>query len=1215
MTASTRVETKLDTLTEEESATVAAYLHHGGRENFRNLMNYSRRHLDGKILFGETPAPPKELPRYSFFHTDPEKGFQTYREFIDYYRKTGIYRPENPTVCIFAGNNAAILSDLIGALEKRGFNAVAVAGMGSVETLEEITPDLVIYLPHGRFAGQDAARATAWLKERNVPLLCPIKVSEHYDRFLTDQRGMTDGMLSQSVIMPEFDGGAVPYVISALYRNQRDLLEFRTIPDRLERFADLAAKTIRLRKLSNADKKIAIVFYKGPGQSAMAAAELEVGDSILNTLRTLQKAGYTTGALPETPEELNKQIQENAAIFGAYAEGAFEKFAKTAKLELISYEQYSRWARKGFPAELLTAVEKEFGVGFGKHFTVVKDDRVYLGLSMLRFGNVVLIPQGLPGFGEDTNRIIHGVKKVPPHSYIATYLWIRYGFEADAMMHFGTHGSLEFTPWKQVALSSYDWPDALAGEMPHYYLYVINNVGEALIAKRRSYATTLSHLTAPLMSAGLYVQYADLHKKLQDYKAADNAMLKAEYAASLIADAKKEKLHEEIKFSDEFMKGNLTDADVELLHNHIHDIESAKVGRGLYVIGRPYSPEEIEETARLMVVDSIAGKWFAEDVEKGIVRAEQRESTIFFEQYLPRAHQLVAAVLRGEQEAPDSEAIATALRARIDLAASTPAELKAILNALNGGFTPPSPGGDPVANPLAVPTGRNLYGIDPERMPTRESYAVGRKLAEALIAEKIKTSGEYPKKVAFSLWGGEFVRTQGTNIGEIFFLLGVEPVWDSRGRVQDVRLIPNEKLKRPRIDVVVQTSGQFRGAATSRIRLIDKAIRLAAEAPKCEFVNYVEEGSNAAVKSLIAGGMAPEQARGLANARIFGGLNGGFGPAIMGLAEAGDQWENRAEVAETYINNMNALYTEEHWGQSFQGAFKAALQNTDTVVQSRSSNVWGPLSLDHVYEFMGGINLAASHVTGKDPEAYFNDLRTPGRARVQEAGQAAMVEARSTVLNPKYIKEMMEEGPGGAGVFAEVMRNSFGWETMKPDMLKDHLWEEYKAVLVDDRHNLEMKQYFEQKNPYALQEITGVMLETIRKEIWNADATTVKQLADLHVELVGKHGAGCSGFICGNGKLHDFIAQNAAPGDSRTKYEQAISGALNRSSASQQELEKVEGMTLKKQEPPEPEKLTKLLENKVAISLISGIILISMGAVLWGNYRRRKGEHRSGLDD
>ena len=563
----------------------------------------------------------------------------------------------------------------------------------------------------------------------------------------------------------------------------------------------------------------------------------------------------------------------------------------------------------------------------------------------------------------------------------------------------------------------------------------------------------------------------------------------------------------------------------------------------------------------------------------------------------------------GAPEKPKFDPVQSALHVRGELIASTQYELDSIVNAFSGGYLAPSPGGDPVGNPDTVPTGRNLYGIDPERTPTKESYAVGKKLGEALIAAKLKSTGKYPEKVAFTLWGGEFIRSRGTNIGEIFFLLGVEPIWDSRGRVQDVRLIPDEELRRPRIDVLVQTSGQFRGAAASRMRLIDKAVRLASSAPKGQYDNFVQKGSETVVRELIAGGMSPEQAKSLADARVFGGVNGNFGTGVTGMVQSGDKWEDSKVIADLYLNNMGALYTEDHWGESIPGVFKAAMQNTDTVVQPRSSNSWGPLSLDHVYEFMGGMNLAVRNVTGKEPDTYFNDLRTPGRARIQEAGEAAMVEARSTVLNPKYLKEMMKEGPGGAGTFAEVLRNSYGWKVMKPDMLKDHLFDEYKAVFVDDKYNLDMKKYFESKNPYALQEITAVMMETARKGLWKTDAATLRQLAELHAELVKNHGAACSGFVCNNAKLKEFIDSRLSDAQAKQSYNDEIRKVRTPAPSSSQDSrsEEVEGMKLKEQVIQQEKTESKLTRRNAVILLISLVVLIT-AAFLIGKYRRKSEE-------
>jgi cobaltochelatase CobN len=721
------------------------------------------------------------------------------------------------------------------------------------------------------------------------------------------------------------------------------------------------------------------------------------------------------------------------------------------------------------PADLYAEVEQHYGPAPGPYMSVEKNGIKNIVLSGLRFGNIVLMPQSLPAYGDDANKLIHGAKQAPPHPYIATYLWAKYGFKTDAIIHFGTHGSFEFTPWKQVALSNYDWPDVLIGDMPHFYIYTINNIREAIIAKRRSYATLISHLTPPFMSGGLYDELSAIHEKIHAcINAGDNKLLRKQYQESIIVLVKKKQIDRELKIS------NLKKLDKDTLlriHNYIHELESSKVNRGLYVLGRKYSNAEAMETARLMAVDAIAVSFADIDIIKGKITPAQKADAHYFDRYylepanrvidrlfkgekidkiispddllhlkksmrkqkgnsspnlmammigikadaaenkrkgsktsaseknkkdleqlllknckhperieflrsfkdektfdrvssltsprnlskarriaqlIPKMRKTVdmasvpemlalikiiqnpqlkaylftlledknikekitaeqqaqvrkkiktvlsrecvkatclaldpeldkklanksiydmavlkkkifelkelrkrlffikemrkytdeiaktnpslAKVLKTSQKSLDTAAIKcgqaikkasqrysdylfalkTAYEAlnnvadyRNALLGSTEAEQKNLINALNGGYIAPSAGADPIRNPNSIPTGRNLFSIDVESTPTREAWKTAVQLSDTLIKSKLKAKGKYPEKVAFTLWGGEFIRSHGTNIAEILYMLGVEPVWSSRGRVKDVRLIPIEKLKRPRIDVLV----------------------------------------------------------------------------------------------------------------------------------------------------------------------------------------------------------------------------------------------------------------------------------------------------------------------------------------------------------------------------------------------------------------------------
>ncbi len=1474
--SSTSRKTNISSITGKQLKYVQGYLDNRSKINFKNLLNYTRREIDGKKLFSEPVQEPVMLPYDGFFHIGENAIFETLEKYRKFRTENKLDYPGAPKICFLsstAGPSAEHISALVKAFEKQRINIYPIFGFRKrLNFIKKVKPDAVVLMPHGRFSTAKENEVVNYLKKRNIPLICPINIYKPYSEWLKDQRGMAGGIMSQSITMPEIDGGIMPFVLSAQFKNQNGLYVFRALPQRIKRFVSTVNKYLKLKRKANKDKKIVIIYYKGPGKNALAAAGMEVVPSLFNTLKKLEKAGYNTGKLPPGATELEKQIQANASIFNPYAKGSIDKFIKNSSRLMIPASDYLSWCKDAMPDDLYANVEKRYGKAPGPYMSL--DDNIVL--PRLRYGNIVLMPQSLPAYGNDTNKLIHGVKQAPPHPYIATYLWAKYAYKTDAVIHFGTHGSFEFTPWKQVALSNYDWPDVLIGDMPHFYIYTINNIGEAIIAKRRSYAALISHLTPPFMSGGLYDELSKIHDKIHAcINAGDNKLLRRQYEASIISLVKKKQIDRELKIT------NLKTLDKETLlqiHNYIHELESAKVNRGLYVLGRKYSNAEAMETARLMAIDAIAVSFADIDIIKGkITPAQKADAHYFNSHYLEPANQIIGRLFKGEkvdniisredlsrlknamrkqnkessanlmammvgmkadisenkranskisasekdrkalkqlllkncqyperiaflrsfkddkifervssltnprnlskakriaqlipkmqktvamasvpemlaiikiiqnpqlkaylftllenedikekiiaeQRAQFQQKIKTVLSRKyvksmylaldpelnkklatedirdigllekkiielkslqkrllfikemqkhfneikkssnkdalnaakilrtsqksLDVAAakcglaikkasqrrsdylfalktayealnnvayyrkallnSTEMEQQSLINALNGGYIAPSAGADPIRNPNSIPTGKNLFSIDAESTPTKEAWKTAVQLGDALIKSKLKTQGKYPEKVAFTLWGGEFIRSHGTNIAEILYMLGVEPVWSSRGRVKDVRLIPIEKLKRPRIDVLVQTSGQFRGAATSRLYLIDKAVRLAAAADDGnKYENKVRKGSIASEKLMIAKGYSPLEARKLSTARIFGGINGNFGSNIMGLVESGDKWEKDDEIAGQYIKNMGAIYTRDNWCDYKNGVFEAAMQNTDTIIQPRSSNTWGPLSLDHVYEFMGGMNLAVKKVTGNNPDTFFNDLRNPNSARVQSAKEAAMVEARTTILNPKYIKEMMQEGAGAAESFAEAARNSYGWEVMRPEMLEDYYWEDVKTTLINDKHKLGTKKFFEKKNPYALQEITAVMLETIRKGYWKASTRTRKELAKLHAELVKKYDAGCSGFVCDNKKLQKMIGKLLDKPELKKAYQQKITEA-RAAPMTKSQKKTVKGMELKKVQPENKNVKELLRENATALTGIAAIILLLIISVTIGGRKRKQ---------
>ncbi len=1227
-------------------AKLAAYLGGGGRRNYRNMLNYIRQEIDGKI--GHTPEVEEPVERASdiLYHAgvqspDEEAEFLTVADYEKFLRDNGLYKEGARRIAVTG--QMADATGLIAALEKAGYNVYPVSSLRKVmDFLEEIHPDAVINMAHGRMGD----RMVEFLKEKNILLFSPLTVNSLVEEWEADPMGMSGGFLSQSVVTPEIDGALRTYALFAQYKDKEGLRHSFAVPERLETFVKNVDNYLNLREKPNSEKRVAIYYYKGPGQNAMTAGGMEVAPSLYNLLRRMKAEGYRVEGLPADYKGLEKMIMAQGAVFGTYAEGAFDEFMRSGHPELITKEQYEAWVKASLRPEKYAEVVAANGEFPGSYMTT-PDGR--LGVARLQFGNVVLMPQNAAGAGDNSFQMVHGTDMAPPHTYIASYLWMQHGFKADALIHFGTHGSLEFTPKKQVALCSNDWPDRLVGAVPHFYVYSIGNVGEGMIAKRRSYAGLQSYLTPPFLESSVRGIYRDLMEKVKVYNArlgADGGVDAAALEkASLAVKAATVKLgiHRELGL-DSVLTVPYTEEDVLRVENFAEELAAEKITGQLYTMGVPYEPARIVSSVYSMSTEPIAYSLLALDKQRG--KADERllkHKSLFARRYLNPARELVGQQLKrsapvtdeqicriagitaaelakarevvagrnapkgmmammmnrgasGKKKEYTKEEINFALAVsevertvrnirnyRRQLQESPESELSSMMNALNGGYTAPSLGGDPIVNPNTLPTGRNMFAVNAEETPTEAAWEKGMQLAKSTIdMYRERHDGEYPKKVSYTLWSGEFIETGGATIAQVLYMLGVEPVRDAFGRVSDLKLIPSEVLGRPRIDVVVQTSGQLRDLAASRLFLINRAVEMAAAAGSEHYENQVAAGVVEAERALTEKGVSPKEAREMASFRVFGGANGGYGTGIQGMVEAGDRWEDESEIAAAYLNNMGAYYgSEKNWEAFRKYVFEAALTRTDVVVQPRQSNTWGALSLDHVYEFMGGMNLAVRNVTGKDPDAYFSDYRNRNNNRMQELKESIGVESRTTILNPAYIREKMKGEASSAGTFAETVRNTYGWNVMKPNVVDKELWNDIYDVYVKDKFNLGVQKYFEQQNPAALEEMTAVMLETVRKGLWKASERQVADLARLHTDLVNKYRPSCSGFVCDNVKLRDFISSKSEPSVA-AQYKESI--AEIREAA----VRKDKGMVMKKEElrPQADGQKTRVAAPWIAVAVV-----------------------------
>ena len=1217
--AATNPENDICSLDSLAKAGIQSYLGNGNKRNYRNMARYIRQRIDGKRLFVVPADSAVESASDVLYHLDEELAFKTVAEYEKYLKEHGFYREGGAKVAVVGGlndpfsGNRAHTDSLIVSLERAGMNVYPVFSYRKrLAFLKEIAPDAVIYFAHGRMAMGQADAAVEWLRERNIPLFSPLSVLQTRVEWEQDPMGMFGGFMSQSIVVPELDGAVCPYVVNDQEPDGEGVYLFRAIPERLRDFTQIVGNFVRLKRTPNAGKKVAIYYFKGAGQASLTAQGLETVPSLYNLLRRLKAEGYKVERLPATEKEFEKLLMTQGAVLSTYAEGAFDDFMKNGRPAWVPAAEYESWVERAMPEELYADVVKIYGEAPGSYMSAVRDGVPSLAVARIELGNVVLLPQPMAAVGDDTFAIVHGAKTAPPHTYIASYLWSRYAFGADAMIHFGTHGSLEFTPQKQVALSGYDWPDRLVGTVPHFYFYTIGNVGESMMAKRRAYATTVSYLTPPFTGSKTRGQYKELENKIENYyKAGEDGREQASLAVKRLA--VEMGLHRDLRL-DSVLTRPYAEADIARIENFAEEIANEKITGQLYTAGVPYAPEKIRSSVMAMSVDPIAYSLAALDRERGRVTDAQLKSKAFFTQrYLDPARQLVGRVLGGTAadealvcrvagitpeklaearavltppargmmgrgsgkpvsytagQKREAQAVAEVERTVMNivnykkaLEESPEQEMRSMLNALAGGYVAPTSGGDAVANPQAVPTGRNLYAVNAEATPSEQAWNKGRELAQKTLEQYKEAHGDYPRKVSYTFWSSEFIESEGATIAQVLYMLGVEPVRDAYGRVSDLRLIPSEELGRPRVDVVVQTSGQFRDLAASRLALISRAVEMAAASAGDVNGNRVSESAVETERLLVGQGVSPKEARELSTQRVFGGVNGMYGTGIQGLITSGDKWQDEKEIADTYINNMGAVYgSDKEWGAMKAGLLRAVLHNTDAVVQPRQSNTWGALSLDHVYEFMGGMNLAVRSVTGKDPDAYFADYRNRNNVKMQELKEAIGVESRATIFNPEYIREVMKGGASSASQITEVVTNTYGWNVTKPDVIDDAMWDRIYDVYVGDSYKLGTEAFFRRQNPAALQEITAVMLETARKGMWHASEQQIGTLASLHTELVREFGSSGSGFSGGNAKLQEYIAGRVEP-EKAAAYQRQLDAMKTAQPASD-----ARGMVLKKDE-------------------------------------------------
>ncbi len=1081
-----------------EDLALGAYAEAGGVDNLANMIRFALKRDYGLPL---EATPPRDLPQVALWDHHSGKLFERFEDYAETYLAQFSGVADKPWVGLVLNRGQAIggsdesVRAIAIALEKRGFNVLAVYGFPSQAPVERFFLDasgrsrVAAVVAVGMKLGNVPDKIVPVLERIDAPLVNAITLHKATrQEWENSPIGLDLAERSWQISGPELAGIVAPTVVASKERRKdKDTglvyVAEVPIPERIDRLADRVRKLVDLRLLPAQGKRVAILYYNYPaGKQNVGASYLNVlPRSLWQILSRLESEGYNTKGRPESETALFERLKKHGANIADTTPGALQKLVASGQSVLLPVAEYRRWF-DAQPAALRESMVKSWGEPEDSKTMIWRDrqGKPHFVFPAQRFGNLLFAPQPARGWG-DVKKMYHDVTLPPHHQYLAFYLWLQKSFKAHAMVHVGTHGTHEWLPGKEVGFTATDPSEAMVGDVPQVYPYIVDVVGEGLQAKRRGMATLISHMTPPFDKAGLNPDLVALegllHGLLDDYSVARQRSESAAAAALADLNVKARKMG----ILKDIGKQELRNAeDVEALHDYLHEVGQTQTPFGLHTFGVPPSEAMRRSTAEAM----------AERMGR-MLPAE-------FEQKVEALSQFMVTSAR--------------------------AELDALVAVLSGRYVAAGPGGDPLRNPDSLPTGRNLYGFDPARIPTPGVYDQGAALATTLVEDYRKKHGTYPDRLLFNLWSGETMRHGGVLEAQILALMGVRPQWDHFGRVSGIEVIPREKLGRPRVDVTITPSGLYRDSLPTLMLLLDKAVSAVKDLPETD--NPIRANVARAQQALEKRGIAPAEAARMAAVRLFTEPPGAYGTGLDNVIRASNTWTSETPVIDVYFNRVGHLFGQGYWGDRPQGAaiavdvFKMALKDVKAVVHSRGSNLYGVLDNDDVFQYLGGAAMAVRQVNGSTPETLLLNLADPTRARHETLDQFMGREMRSRYLNPTWINAMLKEGYAGARVINQVVDNLWGWQVTVPEAVDAAKWQEMFETYVQDKHKLDIKQKFrEAKNMLAFQAMVDRMLVAVNKGYWKADAATVAALEAANLEAIKEAGVACDGDNCSSEKI------------------------------------------------------------------------------------------------
>jgi magnesium chelatase subunit H len=947
-------------------------------------------------------------------------------------------------------------------------------GRPTVDALVSLTGFSLVGGP----AYNDARAAEDILARLDLPYLSVMPVEfQTLEQWGDSERGLLPVEATMMVAIPELDGSTGPMVYGGRsdaageactgcakgcrFERAVNAHDMQTCTERAEALASRVERLVALRRGERAQRKLACVLFNFPPNAGNTgtAAFLSVFESLHNLLVALRNEGYTVD-VPDSPDALRERVvQGNAQRLGAAAN-------VHARISADEHVRREPW---------LAEIEAQWGPAPGR----IQSDGSSIFVLGERFGNVFVGIQPGMGYEGDPMRLLFERGFAPTHAFAAFYRWLRQDFRADAVLHFGTHGALEFMPGKQAGLSGACWPDRLIGDLPNFYLYASNNPSEGTIAKRRAAATLISYLTPPVAAAGLYKGLVDLKASVERWRglppeaAAERAnltpLLQAQAAELELAAAAPD-------WAD--LPASALDAEIDRLWRAVLETETTLIPHGLHVVGRPPSVSERVDFLQAMNAAS-----------------DDRDlpETVFDALVAGRSPQ--QALADAGLPADPARLARLAELAAADALMAEDHELGAILRALDGRYLRPAPGGDLLHNPAILPTGRNLHGFDPFRMPSAFAMREGALQAERLLARHREDGHAFPETVALVLWGTDNLKSEGAPIGQALALLGARPRFDGYGRLAGAELVPLAELGRPRVDVVITLSGIFRDLLPLQIKLLAEAAWLAASADEPADRNFVRQ--HALAHQAAHGGDLETAAL-----RVFGNAEGAYGANINMLID-NSRWDGEDELAETYTRRKGFAYGRNGRPSQQPTLLQSVLASVDLAYQNLESVELGVTTIDTYFDTLGGISRAVQRAKRQGGGAdaamapvYIGD-QTRGEGTVRTLHEQVALETRTRMLNPKWYEGMLAHGYEGVRQIETAITNTMGWSATTGQVAPWVYQQLTQTFMLDPA----MRDRLAQLNPHASAKVASRLLEASARQYWTPDADMLDALQRAGEEL------------------------------------------------------------------------------------------------------------------